>query len=306
MVTTDFPTSGTGEFSFDLTYDGAALSQHEMDVRDLAPALLSTANLFRSLNRELHPTDPDVQVNIKATGEGSFLLQLKLLYEQMQNVIGNHQLNSDEGLAGLFVILIQLIRYVRKRGRSGPPTAMTPIDGTDVLIRAIWADGTQLEITRDALRMADNPAVRSLLRDVIRPVSRFGIDILEFRRSGQNVPDESVSKEDLPSLDAPVEAGREILNVFERDTYLTVRAPAFDPSLKWRFYDGIVNFAAPIVDAEFLARMGRREESFAVGDVLYCSLRTTQWRDSQGIHSEIEIVTVHGHLPPADPHPTIF
>ena len=277
-----------------------------MDVRDLAPALLNAADLFRTLNRLINPTDPEVQVNIKATGEGSFLLQLKMLYEQSQNVLGNPELLADEGFVGLFLTVVGLIRYVKKRGRSGPPATTQPIDTNPVIVRLIWSDGDVLEITRDALRLADDPAVRRLLSEIVRPVGRTGIDVLRLRRPDSLTYEEEVGKEDLPALQTPVEAGREILNVSEREVYLTVRSVVFDPGLKWRFNDGLVNFAAPIVDADFNAKLERREESFASGDVLRCALRATQWRDSSGIHSDVEIVKVLSHLPPNQPDPTMF
>jgi hypothetical protein len=293
-------------FAFDLEYGGPALANHEMDVRDLAPALLNAADLFRTLNRQVHPTDPEVQVNIKATGEGSFLIQLRMLYEHTQNVLGNQHLLSDEGFAGLFALVLGTIRYVRKRGSSGPPASIEPVDQGDVLVRVTWPDGTVMEIMRDALRMADNPVVRRQLAEVVRPVAQSGIDSLGLKQADHPTFDEVVSKDDLPALQTPAEVGREILSVSERPVYLTIRAPSFDPGLKWRFYDGLVNFAAPIVDADFIARVGRREEAFAVGDVLNCSVRTTQWRDSGGIHSEVEVVKVHGHLPPAEPDLAMF
>jgi hypothetical protein len=62
------------ELVFDLQYDGPALQTHEMDVRDLAPALLATAELFQEMNRVAHPTDPEVSVNVGATGMDRFLL----------------------------------------------------------------------------------------------------------------------------------------------------------------------------------------------------------------------------------------
>src|SRR5664280_1129809 len=98
---------------FGIEYDGPVLTNHEMDVRDLAPALLSVGNLFQTLNRRIHPADPEVQVNIRATEEGSFLVQLKLLYDHTANVLGNRGLIEGEGLAGLISGLVALINYLR-------------------------------------------------------------------------------------------------------------------------------------------------------------------------------------------------
>ena len=60
------------EVAFELEYDGPALAAHEMDVRELAPALISTADLFQEMNRRLHPVAPPLAVTVRATSEGSF------------------------------------------------------------------------------------------------------------------------------------------------------------------------------------------------------------------------------------------
>lgn len=75
------------ELAFDLRYDGEALELHEMDVRDLAPALLSAADLFQGANEILHPLDPPVSVNVRALSEGSFLIQLKLVYDAARDAL---------------------------------------------------------------------------------------------------------------------------------------------------------------------------------------------------------------------------
>lgn len=69
IVMTDVATRETESLDFDLEYDGPALVEHEMDVRDLAPALLSAADLFQVLNRRINPGSRDIQVNIRASRE---------------------------------------------------------------------------------------------------------------------------------------------------------------------------------------------------------------------------------------------
>ena len=86
---------------------------------DLAPALLSAADLFQSLNRLIHPTDREVQVNIMATEQGSFLVQLKILYDTYVSLGTNPGVVATEGLAGLVAVVVGMIRFLAKRGGSG-------------------------------------------------------------------------------------------------------------------------------------------------------------------------------------------
>jgi hypothetical protein len=149
---------------FGLEYDGPALTNHEMDVRDLAPALLSAGELFQAPSRLVHPAAPEVQVNIRAADEGSFLLQLKILYDHTVNVLGNRGLDASEGLSGLLTTVVGLILYIRKRARAGEPDR----EATDVqaIVRLIWPDGTVLEVPASVLQLADNPTVRRPLAEV--------------------------------------------------------------------------------------------------------------------------------------------
>ncbi|MFH1620779.1 MAG: hypothetical protein ABIB04_01705 [Patescibacteria group bacterium] len=57
--------------SFRISYDGPALASHEMDVRELAPALLAIGGIFEEANKELNGERVKVAVNMKAVEPGS-------------------------------------------------------------------------------------------------------------------------------------------------------------------------------------------------------------------------------------------
>jgi hypothetical protein len=285
---------------FDLEYDGPALVAHEMDVRDLAPALLNAAEMFRTVNRLIRPADPDVQINIRASREGSFLVELKLLYDHAVAVLTTPALEGVEGLTGLLAVVVGVIRFKIKRGESGSHESETRVDG---MIRLLWPDGTVLEIPEESPRLADDPSVARPLSAMVQPVERPGIDVLRIRRQGATVAE--VREEHVASFRVGVKADREILSDTERETYLTIRSITWDEGRKWRFSDGLSTFHASISDPEFVALIEAREP-FAKGDELKCVLRTVQWRDATGIHTEAEIVRVLEHTPPPPSPPELF
>ena len=288
---------------FTIEYDGPALAAHEMDVRDLAPALLSAADLFQSLNRILHPTDRDVQVNIRATEQGSFLVHLKAIYDIYVAVGTSPLVVATEGLVGLMAVAVGLIRYLAKRGHYGPQSTTETVEPG--MVRLVWSDGTTLTIPAESVRLADNAAVRRPLAAMVRPVERQGVDVVRLRQDDQIVGE--VVKEDLPAFQQiGTLDNREILSDSEREMYLTIRNAPFDTGLRWRFSDGLANFTSLVVDPGFNGRIDRREEAFAKGDVLHCILHTVQWRDDTGIHSDAEVTRVIEHVPPATPDPTMF
>jgi hypothetical protein len=85
-----------------------------MIVRELAPAHLSAADLFHTVNRRIDPTGREVQVNIRATHDGSVLIELKIIYDTYVGVLSNNALVGTERLAGLLVVAVGIIRYRRK------------------------------------------------------------------------------------------------------------------------------------------------------------------------------------------------
>src|ERR1700710_1861288 len=62
---------------FHVVYDGPALTEHRMDVRDLAPALVAFADLFTAANKEVNGDAADVRVQVNASFKaGSFGIDL--------------------------------------------------------------------------------------------------------------------------------------------------------------------------------------------------------------------------------------
>ena len=57
---------------FTLTYDGPSLRSHEMDVRELAPAMLAVGGLFDAINILLNGEMAEGQIRVKAHETGCF------------------------------------------------------------------------------------------------------------------------------------------------------------------------------------------------------------------------------------------
>lgn len=61
------------ETTFSVTYDGAALQDGRMPVRELAPALLALGEVFRVAAAEVYPDLPTPTLEVKATKKGSLM-----------------------------------------------------------------------------------------------------------------------------------------------------------------------------------------------------------------------------------------
>lgn len=66
---------------FQLAYDGPALRAGAMDVNELAPALLATADLFREANQQLNGEKAEVSIRVQSDFKrGSF--EVFLIFDQ--------------------------------------------------------------------------------------------------------------------------------------------------------------------------------------------------------------------------------
>jgi len=285
------------ETSFDVRYDGTALADGRMAVRDLAPALLALGDLFVAASRELHPEREPVGLNIKATNEGSFLVQMCLegAWENVVDLFSGDVItavvNLKEvvigGAAGWSVLeAIKRIagRRIAKREQLTEPG----------MVRLTLEDGTTLEFPSEIVELIGSVEVRKSARQVVRPLERDGIDLLEF------IDDESVTVRiqaaDVPKFDLPAVAP-EVMSDDQLTLVLTVASPNFVEGNKWRFTDGDRSWPATMGDDAFLSRVDAGEK-FAKGDMLRCRVRILQQRNPEGgLHTDYQVVEVLEHIP---------
>jgi hypothetical protein len=266
--------NATSEFSdsisIGLEYNGPALSNHEMDVRDLAPILLGAADLLQDLNRRINPTAPNLSVAVRATSEGSFLVDLAVAY-----AVGKDGRTADGNPAGTLATLAGglggLFRHIKSRGSAAAP-----------------------EIPRAVVDASQDVKVQHVVRQLVRPLDRDGIDSLTIRQDGTVIV--TVERSDVGDYGQP-DGSTLPLTVNEREQLLNIRTILFSSDV-WQFSDGGSIFNAKLQDADFLALVNRGEQ-FSKLDLLRCLIREVQTVDDKGLHSSIEVLRVIEHLPHA-------
>ncbi len=67
----------------EILFDGEAVHEGRMNVRDLAPSMLAVGALFESANNVLNGTRASLNVNVKATSSSSF----HIVYEVTQSQV---------------------------------------------------------------------------------------------------------------------------------------------------------------------------------------------------------------------------
>lgn len=299
------------ETTFGVSYEGPALEDGRMPVRDLAPALLALGELFTEASTILYPDRPSVALDIHATRQGSFDVDLILkaaegAWEATEQLFGGDGATALVNLkeivlgGGASVGVVELIKWLRgRRIASAEPVATEEETLEPGTVRVTVEDDgqTSLEISSEVLRLHGSVTVRTNAREVVKPVERQGVD--RFKAISEQKVTVSVGKEDLPAFAAiePPEQEEELQDT-ERDTTLQIVAIAWNEGNKWRFSEGAVDssFFATIEDTSFLDSIDKRVEAFRKGDLLKCRLRTRQKRVDDRLEVEYQILEVFEHI----------
>jgi hypothetical protein len=289
---------------FHVVYDGPALTEHRMDVRDLAPALVAFADLFTAANKEINGDAAEVRVQVNASFKaGSFGIDLvasQHLLSQIKDIFAGNGATAISngwtilqivgftggGLAGGLVGLLRLLKGRRpvKIEQKGD-------------VATVWMTQTEtIEVERDVIRLYRNSVVRTSLEKVVSPLEREGITDFGVVVNGQVVLD--VHDDEVASFSAAAsDADAEIVSDTTTRKMLQIESLAFKDGNKWRVHDGTATFHASIEDKEFLAKIDAGER-FGKGDVLVVDLRQVQSIVNAKLVNESIIVKVLEHRQP--------
>lgn len=300
------------EADLDVTYDGPALVDGRMEVRDLAPALLALAELVRDANAIVNPNAEPVTLEVRATEQGSFTLHLALRQADvvLDAVKAATPLLTADPVAALVNLqallfgtggLVWLIKNLR--GRRPVDRQSAPPDAERGSITLVLDDGTTFVINRRTDELLRTPVIRKQARDFVRPLARDGIASVSIRATSVQA-ELTISADDVEYFEPPEPVEEQLLD----DTYewnLQIVNVAFVEGNKWRFSDGDQTFYAAIEDTSFLARVDQGSELFAKGDVLRCRVRVEQKMVDGRLVTEraIEAVLQHRHV---TPEPDLF
>jgi len=282
-----------------LTYDGPAVDNGVMDVRDLAPALLSLGNLIEATNRVVNGEKSTAKVQVRTLGAGSFSIGLDVTVAFLQSIRDLLAGAEATAAANIITILtggaavgggsIALIKWLKGR----KPSAITRKESGRVKVEV---DGQSIEVDEIVARVSMDVSVRlALERVVAEPLSREGIETVSI---GPKDSLEKIEKPDGYSFMAPPDR--------ERGTYeYRYRAPfsivslSFKQGNKWRLNDGKTTLNVIVVDQTFLDRVDRNEIAFTKGDILICDVRVETREELHGLKAEFFVERVISSVVPA-------
>lgn len=296
----------TSRASFTVCYDGEALNSHQMDVRDLGPALMSLGQLFDEANRVLNGDKVSIKIQVKAHQAGSF----EILFEAVQSI--SSQLSSF--LTGDFVSSALNLKELILTGAGGAgglfwlikklkgerPNKIT--DLKNGMVRIEIEDET-FELPLKLMRLYQDLRIRQATEKVLKPLENEGIDVFVVKEGKKEI--ERIEKKTLPYFKIP-EIQDEKLFESEHNAAYSIISLAFKEDNKWRLYDGNSIISVSMEDENFLRKVDENLISFAKGDVLLCRVRTKQFRTNTGLKTEYTVLKVNEHKTAARQIPLPF
>lgn len=283
------------EAALGVTYDGPALADGRMPVRDLAPALLALGEVFAEASVALYPDREPVALNIQATAEGSFEVQLILevsgLWDQVVNLLNTDAADALANLMQLVGGSYGLFAFIRAINRRSIKKREAVVPGR---VKLTLEDGETIEVATEVFDLYRNVQVRKSVRQVVEPLARPDVERLDLRT--EDTVTVSISALDVEAFEPPEDIDVPLLER-ESEMVLAIASVTFIEGNKWRFSDGERTFFAAIEDTEFLDRVERGLESFRKGDFLECQIRLVQSQRGDSLHTDYFILKVIRHIP---------
>jgi hypothetical protein len=285
----------TKKVAFKIAYDGEALRDHSMDVRDLAPALLSLGKLFDAANLALNGDKAEVRLQVKAHSAGSFEVALELFQSfgsQVSHLLTGDFVTSVLNLKDLIVGgggLFWLIKILQGK----KPDKIEHLAGGMV---SLELQGETIVVPLALLRLYQDTAIRIATEEVLKPLYHDKID--KFIVKDNDIITEEVTKADIHYFTLP-EIRDEIITENTHEAAYSIISLAFKDDNKWRLHDGNSTINVQMKDDIFRRKVEENLISFSKGDILRCKVKTTQWRTGDGLKTEYEVLEVVEHIPAA-------
>lgn len=296
----------TSTVHFSVKYDGPALASNQMDVRELAPALIALSDLLEHANKAALPEAPEIRVNVKGFKSGSFGIDLTAAQSIAQQLVSLLSGPNASAAANLYTLLgalglvgggvrFGLIPLIKWLGGKKPSAIRFEGDKTVFeLQKSETVEFFETDLVTGRLYQAR--LVRQSLAKVLKPLDRDGIDT--FAVSDGEAFVTVVTKAELSYFESAAQEADIVSDSIAPRVMLQIESAAFKDDNKWRFSDGGSPFYAEISDQDFLRRINAGLERFGKRDVLIADVRRVQSITDRGLKVEQSIVKVYEHKDP--------
>lgn len=293
---------------FNLRFDGPAVADGRIPVRDLAPSLLALGDLFELAREVAEPDLPEIGLEVRSFKKGSFDNLLGLAIE---GTVGILVADPASALTNLLTLVTHGKHGVLAvaRALSGlRPTDRQPVEDKRDYSIGKNNRGQQINAPNSVWNVYTDPRSFELFSGVLGPLRKPGLDELVVTNPEEPLV---VRKPEVQDMAMEPEAAEQIEGVevgrSERKTVLSiVQAPLKHPAdHKWKFNEGmdLADFWAKVTHRSWLNDLQNHVRHLDIGDRIKCRLVQIQKEHpTKGLQLDFEVVEVLDHLgPPARP-----
>lgn len=286
--------------NFYVVYDGPALEGSQMDVADLAPALLALGDLVREANMVLNGPRSSVQLKVNASFQtGCFGINLTAIQGIFQDLLAMCNSDGANGALNLVTMLslaggtgVGLLKVIKKvRGRNISKVKIMD----DEKHAIIFIDEDQLQVEIEIIKLLRNQKIRDAIEKLVyRPLEKEGIDSFSVTKDKGNTETAFiVNKSEREFFKSPAAEDEKIEDVEYEATYELI-SPVFQEDNKWRMSDGSGPFFVEMADEEFIKKVQCSEISFAKGDLLTVKVHESKVLTGSGLKTSRKAIKVLG------------
>lgn len=286
---------------FKIKYDGPALANNEMDVKDLAPALLSLGELLEESNRIFNGDKANLAVRIRATEPGSVDVVLSVAQDILGQAVSLFSGSGITSVVNAFTLLqiigitssedgglFGLLKWLKNRKIKG----VTKLENGKFKFE-LEENGEARIYNENSTRLFSFFEIRKKTEAIIKnPLSKEGIDKVAFHVSGKQ--EQEISKKEAEYFSAP-QIEEEIIDESELEMSLQIVNISFQEDGKWKFNDGAATFFAEILDKEFMEKVQQNRAFFAKDDILKTKLKRKQFLSNGVMRTEFSVLKVIEH-----------
>ena len=276
-----------------IVFNGQAIKTGSMDVRDLAPALLSFGKVCERAHAVVNGKETGMSVHVHGFKAGSFGIDLSIVQtslEHMNTLFGSQEYATAKELLTLLiggggVSVYGLIKWLKGR----KPNQITVKDEEVTL--TLDDEPEPITIPKKKYQLITDPELNKHLYESLSPLKREGVDNCEFRQESEVL--ERVEKDDLtyfsPTTETTLEETEQWI-ILQVDT-----AQITDVRNKWRFSTlgkSRLKITAQITDQDYLKKVEEGAVLFKHGNRINALLvtKTSFVNGSERVQYEIKKV----------------
>jgi hypothetical protein len=295
-----------------IRYDGPALAGHEMDVQDLAPALLALADIIQLANRKFNGSHTDMKVLVNADVEQRcFMIDISLVQsflDQAKTLLGGDDIKTAKEIAewvGILssasVGLFGLLKFIKASKQTGSPLQIENKGDGNVIVTG---NGNTIVVQRQVYQLAQEPKAVEKAKAVMRPLEKDGYETLAFLNGDQEIfevsKDEAKGIGELPSqplADVPSESTSSIRG------QVRIKSAQYEGNAQWGLLWNGRAISAEMVDkaAEWVNEFQANKVVAPPNSILDVSMLETAQLDAQGLivgKASYQVQEVHSVTPP--------